>query len=97
MYKRQEQWLRYAASNVHQEDVDILRAQDEGASHEINEIVYNKDDSTAYARITVRNFLQMDTIGTAGHIVKEAQIRIPLVLRNKKWLVKMEAPLQNER
>ncbi len=92
-----EQWLRYAASNVHQEDVDILRAQDEGASHEINEIVYNKDDSTAYARITVRNFLQMDTIGTAGHIVKEAQIRIPLVVRNKKWLVKMEAPLQNER
>ncbi len=95
--RESEPWLRYAASNVHQEDVDILRTKEEGASHEITEITYSNNGSTAHARIIVKNFLQMDTIGTAGHIVRAAQIEIPLILHNGKWLVRMEGPLRNEK
>jgi len=92
-----ERWLRYAASNVLQEDIDLLRAQAEGASHEIKGIDFHDNDSTATAVITVRNFLQMDTIGTAGHMVQEATMQLPLVMRNGKWLVKMEGLPQNEK
>lgn len=92
-----ERWLRFAASNVTQEDVDLLRAQQEGASHKIDSINYDKGDTTATAYITVKNFLQADSIDTPAHMVKRARICIPLVLRNKKWLVKMEVPLQSEK
>ena len=32
-------WLRYAASQVHQADIDILRNQEQGATYEIGDIV----------------------------------------------------------
>lgn|SRR5574344_361170 len=85
-----ERWLRYASSNVHQADVEVLRNAEEGASIEINDISYNDDDTTGTATVTARNYMRMDTIGNAGHIIKEALFKLPIVLRNGKWLIKME-------
>lgn len=85
-----EMWLRYAASNVHQADVDILRAQSEGASHKIQSISYEPGDTLAYVRLLVRNYLRMDTIGNAGRIISKATFKLPVVRRHKRWMVKME-------
>lgn len=91
-------WLRYAASQVHEADIAILRDK-EDATIEIDEI-----DVTSYngpkARITVNNFLRMDTIGTEGHLVKKASFILHLeeVPEDKvRWKVRMEGLLQSER
>ncbi len=84
-----EKWLRYAASNIHQADVDMLRNAPEGASIEINDYEYDDNDTTGVAIITVNDFMRLDTIGKAGHMIDKAVFRIPIILRDGKWTVKM--------
>ena len=81
-----EPWLHFAATNVHQADIDILRTQDEGASHEIKDFKII-DDTTAQAFIEVHNYLRMDTIGKAGDMMKKGMFIIKMRYNNKKWLV----------
>lgn len=85
-----ERWLKYASSNIHEADVEVLRNADEGASVEINDIYYHDDDTTGTASIAVHHYMRIDTIGNAGHIIKEAVYKLQLVIRNGKWLIKME-------
>ena len=84
-----EPWLRYAASNVHQADVDLLRAKAEDATVEINDIDFGDDEVSAIADITVRNFLQMDSIGEEAHLVEEADFLLPMCMENGVWKVRM--------
>lgn len=72
-----ESWLRFAATNVQQSDVDILRAQDEGASYQINDIKFGLGDSTAIVSLTVSHYLRMDTVGNAGQFVNKADFSSP--------------------
>ncbi len=83
-------WLRFASTNVHQADVDILKQQKEGASHTITDVDYLPNDTAATVTIEVRNYLRMDTIGKEGRIIPEATFKLPVVYRNKRWLVRME-------
>ena len=84
-----EPWLRYAASNVHQADVDLLRTKAEDATVEINDIDFGDDEVSAIADITVRNFLQMDSIGEEAHLVEEADFLLPMCMENGVWKVRM--------
>lgn len=84
-----KKWLQYAASQVHQADVDLLRSLDEGASHHIEEISFQKDDSVATVRLVVNNFVRMDSIGTAGHLTKEAEVELKIVQAGETWRVKL--------
>lgn len=84
-------WLRYAASQVHQEDVDVLKAQAQGAKYEIQDIAYADNDTTATISISVRDFLRMDTIGTVAHLTKEAAYTFTAVRRNEKWKVALSS------
>lgn len=77
-------WIIYAASNVHQADIDSLRAMPEGATFHIKDIDYTSD-STAVAFVTVKNFLAMDTIGTASHTVESAKFALSLKYKKEKW------------
>lgn len=93
-----EIWLRYAASNVHQADVDTLRNMKEGASHEIGEITFSDSGDSAIVSLQVKNFLQMDTIGTAGHLVDEALFNLSVVYSNEKWKIDLKHfPKQDKR
>jgi len=67
----------------------MLRNASEGASIEINNYNYDDNDTTGVAIITVNNFMRLDTIGKAGHIIDKAIFRIPIVLREGKWTIKM--------
>ena len=84
-----EPWLRYAASNVHQADVDLLRTKAEDATVEINDIDFGDDEVSAIADITVRNFLQMDSIGEEAHLVEQADFLLPMCMENGVWKVRM--------
>lgn len=81
-------WLRYAASQVHQADIDILRNQEQGATYEIGDIEF-VDDSVAYVLVNVNNFLSIDTIGTEGHIVEQATFRLKAIYDNNNWKIKL--------
>ena len=84
-----EKWLQYAASNVHQADIDILREQEEAASVNIEDLTIT-GDSTARVRISVHHFLRMDTIGKAGRMTDEATYALKAMIRQGKWYIRME-------
>lgn len=79
-------WLRYAASQVHQADVDALRAMTEDATIETEEADI-ANDSMVTVNIKVKNYLGMDTIGKAAHMVDEAEYTMHLKQENEKWKV----------
>ena len=59
-------WLQFAATNVTQDDVDILRAQDEGATVTVSNYE-ETDDSTALVTLHVQGSIICDTIGRPAH------------------------------
>jgi hypothetical protein len=83
-----EKWLQFAASNVLQEDVDILRQQEEPATVDVDEWDYTSD-STASVHVCVHNYLRMDSIGKAGRMTDEGRYVLNAVLHQGKWLIRM--------
>lgn len=92
-----ERWLRYMASNVHEADIELLRNKAEDASIEINGIDFHDDEVTATAHITVSNFLQMDTIGQAAHLIEQATFPLQLEMQQGKWKVNLDARMASLR
>ena len=84
-----ERWLRYAASNVNETDVELLRQKPEDASIEITDIDFGDDETSATVTLTVHNFLQMDTIGQEAHLVEEADFNLPMRIENGVWKIRM--------
>ncbi len=89
-------WLRYAATQVHEADIELLRAQKEGASHTIDELTFI-NDSTALVAFSVNNFLAMDTIGKAARQVTEANYKLLMKYQNGRWLVSLKSLPQEEK
>lgn len=90
-------WLSYMASQVNQTDIDVLKAQEECATCEIGEIVYENNDSVAKVEVEVSNFLNMDTIGKVNVMVEKARFYVPVVYRNEKWKVNLTGILRAEK
>lgn len=85
-----DKWIKYAASNIHEADLELLREQDEGADVDLDDLEFSDNDSTGIAVVTVENYMRLDTIGNAGRMIDRATFRIPIVLRDTRWLIKME-------
>lgn len=85
-----EKWLRFAASNVHQADIDLLNHKTEDATIEITDIDIHDDEVTADIHLDVTNYLQMDTIGTEAHHVDKASFVIPMTIHDGKWKVDLK-------
>lgn len=85
-----QRWIRYAASQVKQDDVDKLRSAEQGARSDIKKINYEEGDSVASVVMNVENFLSMDSIGTVGHFVESATYTLQLVQLNKQWKVRLK-------
>ena len=83
-----KQWLRFAASQVDQEDVDSLRAKQYAAEVKVDD-VSSVDDTTKLATVIVRDFLAMDTIGQGPHAVPIDTFRIPVALTKGYWRVSL--------
>ena len=85
-----EIWMKYAASNVHQADIDLLHAKSQDAQVEIGDVDFMDDEVSATVNLTVTNFLQMDTIGQEAHAIKKATFQLPMALHNGKWKVALK-------
>lgn len=85
-----ELWLRYASSNVNEADIEQLHQKEEDASIEITDVDFGDDEVSAIVTLSVSNFLQMDTIGEAAHLIKQANFQLPMVIQQGKWKVKLE-------
>ena len=91
-----EKWLHFAASNITQEDIDLLNAQQTAASVSVEDCAFVNDSTTA-ATVRVTNFMVKDSIGQAGHIVDEALFKLMLVNRDGKYYVRMDGLPRSER
>ena len=92
-----QKWMRYAASQVHQGDVDLLRALDEGAKCRVKNVWFEAEDSVATALVSIENFLHMDTVGSTAHLVKKANFKLRIVRSDKTWKVELSGLPQEEK
>lgn len=92
-----KKWISFYASNIHQTDIEVIRSQKNSAQIHIDDIIFNAEDSTGTAVVRVDNFISLDTLGKPGQIVEQSTFRINFILHNGTCLVRMEAPLRNEK
>ena len=90
-------WLRYAASQVTQEDVELLNAKAEQATVEVMPDVEMVSDSCVVAMVLVRNFLEMDSIDRQPVLREEATFRLETVMKNDRWAVHLTSLPRSER
>ena len=89
-------WIRFAASNITEQDVEFIKNQDKNAHVEIIERHMMAGDTTCSARISVSNFIELGGFGQENKQVDNAEFQVILVHRDGKWLVKMEGLPRNE-
>lgn len=89
-------WLRFAASNVQESDIDSLRTKRQDATVETGDITF-LDDTTATIKVKISNFLDFDSLGCAAHRVGSARIELKMARHKNQWLVRMEDLPQSER
>lgn len=92
-----ETWLRYASSNVHQADIDLLHGKHEDAIVEIHDIDFGDDEVSATANLEVTDFYQMDSIGKPAHLVRKARFKLPMAIHEGKWKVVLRQLPQKEK
>lgn len=91
-----EKWIRFAASNITEQDVDFIKKQDKNAHVIIIDRHIMAGDSTCSARIRVSNYVQLGGMGQESKQIDNAEFQVILVNRNGKWLVRMEGLPRNE-
>ena len=91
-----EKWLRFAASNVTQEDVDFINAASETVSAAVTEC-YHENDSTARVVVTVYNGVLKDSLARPAYVAADAWFTLTLVNREGTYLVRMEGLPRNGR
>lgn len=84
-----ENWLRYAASNVHKADIELLRSKQEDATVEVDDVAFGDDETSATVTIHVSNYLRMDTIGREAHLVECASFLLPMEMEQGEWKVSL--------
>ena len=90
-------YLSLLASNIREDDLEILRSQDGNATVEFEDIEYSDNDSIAFVRFSVKDYMDITDIEKKGHIVKDGIFQIQTVLRNGRWYVRMEGLPRSER
>lgn len=89
-------WLKFAASNMTQEDIDKLNSQEDIAHVEFNGFL-QLNDTAFIITVTVSNFLKKDSVSTNGVMIDKASFPLKVVERDGKHYVRMEALPQSER
>lgn len=90
-----EKWLSFAASNITQEDIDLINSHDR-ATVTVDDFTLN-NDSTAMVTLIVKDFVQKDTLFRPASVTDEAEFQLEVVRREGKYFIKMEGLPQSER
>ncbi|MDD7318652.1 MAG: hypothetical protein SOZ80_01240 [Prevotella sp.] len=93
--KESEQWLKFAASQIGEEDLAVLRNAEDGATVEIENVESGETESKVTVRVS--NYFEADTIGKPGRIADEGLFRLSLVKENRTWKVRMEGLPRSEK
>lgn len=88
---RSYKWIEFYASNISQDDVDVLNTQTDSALCDIDDI--DIDGDSARVKMTVRNFLLCDSIGRPGRMCKEGKCRLTLRKEGETWKVDLDGPV----
>lgn len=93
-----EIWLRYMASQVSENDLELLNSRNEAATCETADVTF-ENDSTATVAIVVGNHLHMDSIGQKPVVRDEsrASLRVVFDKGRNRWLVSLKSPLVDEK
>ena len=83
--EEQTQYLRFLSSNVHESDIKILTSSSERPEFTLGKI--NIPDETATVTLELSNIYQMDSLGTAPQLHKEATHHLLLTKENGQWKV----------
>ena len=79
--------MKFLASNVTEDDVQLLRSMESGAEIKIEDCNIADGDSVAYVNVTIDNFCHADTIGRAASLHESANATLMLKHRDDKWQV----------
>ena len=83
--EKQVQHLRYLSSNVHESDIKVLTSSSERPEFSLGEIYITGE--TATVTLELSNIYQMDSLGTAPQLHKEATHHLLLTKENGQWKV----------
>ena len=90
-------WLELAASNVIEEDLDVLIQQEEGATIEIESIAMSDTDPTATVCVKVNNYLPLNKIGIPARMQEQGVFQLNAVESNGSWKIRMEGLPRSEK
>lgn len=86
-----EKWIRFKATNITQEDVDVYNSKRDTAECDVESIDLDGDKATAV--VEVRQFLNCDSIGKPATICPNAKFRFELKKQGEKWMVDVQSPI----
>jgi len=81
-----EKWVRFAASNVSDDDINILNAREKPAEAEAVESRF-VNDTIGTVSLKVHNYLSSDSIGVRGKIVSTAYFQLDMKKTEGRWRV----------
>ncbi len=82
-------WLRFAASNITQENINELNKRNEGAGVTLTDCE-ELSDTLCEAVVEVDNYMAIDSIGGPGVFRDGGVFRLTVVERDGRWMVRME-------
>lgn len=91
-----QKWISFTASNIQEEDLEVMRGRDGGTSIEVTEIDAPETDSIGHATVKAGNYLSIEKIDDKAYIAEEGIFHFDLVKRDGKWKVRMAGLPRNE-
>lgn len=91
-----QDWLRFVASNINEEDIEVLNARSEGAMVTLTQCEM-VNDTMCEAHVVVDNYLVADSIGRPLQLRHNDDYQLTLVLRDGRWQVRMADLPRSER
>lgn len=88
-----KKWIVFRATNITQEDVDVINAQTDTAECEIDDVELNDDETTADVKMTIKNVLVCDSIGKRGSIKEKIKKTLRMRKVSDNWYVDTECPI----
>lgn len=83
-----EKWLRYVASNITNDDVKIINANQHSTKTKITN-ARKENDSIWTVVLSVSNAFVIDSIGKVGIIKSDEEYKFEVRMRDGRWLVNL--------
>jgi hypothetical protein len=91
--KESEKWIRFQASNVRQDDLNVYNNMTDSAQCTVADISID-NDSSATVTMDVRNYIQTDSIYRNGKVGQKALVVLKMKKKSDKWLVSLDTAIK---